>query len=104
MENPATWKTAEAVIVEAHAEWHEMTEAGAYGPSVGRHIASKLREAGLINDAGEPELGWTGLHQRFSKQVEEKVAALPFVMPCQRCGQAVQRGEPLCHLCLMASA
>jgi hypothetical protein len=37
MENPATWKRAEAMI------------------------AKRLREAGLLKDQDEPELGWEGL-------------------------------------------
>lgn len=61
MENPATWKRAELIIGDARAEWVDMDDCGAVGPSIDKYIANKLREAGLLNDQDEPEIGWDGL-------------------------------------------
>jgi hypothetical protein len=63
MENPATWKTAEVVILNAYAEWDRMQRAGAVGFSVAANIASALRREGLLKDADEPELGWEKLRE-----------------------------------------
>lgn len=61
MENPSCWKRAEKVISDAHKEWRKGRDRGAYGLSLPGTIAARLREAGIISDADEPEIGWDGL-------------------------------------------
>ena len=61
MENPSCWKRAEKVISDAHKEWHKARERGVIGLSLPGTIATRLREAGIISDAGEPAIGWDGL-------------------------------------------
>lgn len=61
MENPATWKRAEKIILDALTEHDKMTAAGAVGFSSPRFVADRLRAAGLLNDADEPEIGWEGV-------------------------------------------
>lgn len=63
MENPATWKPAEVVIMQAYEEWSRMTTAGAIGPSLPHFIADALRKAGHLNDAADPEVGWEGIRE-----------------------------------------
>lgn len=59
MENPSTWKRAELVILDALAEWDVSSKFG----SQNGYIARKLRDAGLLKDQDEPEIGWAGLRE-----------------------------------------
>jgi hypothetical protein len=57
MENPATWKRAEVIICDTLAQCTQDAAAGVIGLSRPRMIADALREAGLLDDADEPEQG-----------------------------------------------
>jgi len=61
MENPSYWKRAEKVIADAHREWKKASRGDVCGLSLPATIATRLREAGIVNDADEPALGWEGL-------------------------------------------
>ena len=63
MENPSTWKRAELVIMDAILEWEASSKFG----SKQALIARKLREAGMLKDQGEPEIGWDGLREHHDK-------------------------------------
>ena len=60
MENPATWKRAENVILEAYNEWNATNDAGRalpYRASLPSYIATCLREQGILRDEDEPAVG-----------------------------------------------
>lgn len=71
MESPASWKTAELVISETLYHHHQSMRAGVVGCSAQHLIAEALREAGLLNDADEPEVGWGP--RPATRQVDQKL-------------------------------
>jgi hypothetical protein len=58
MENPATWRPAELVVMDAYEDWAAMNSMGAIGPSLPLLICERLRDAGHLTDADEPGIGW----------------------------------------------
>lgn len=80
MENPATWKRAEKVIMDAEAQWYRWHKAGAVGLSRPAFIAHCLREAGLLHDENEPALGWEGLRRSY----EEPDTGQPGMAVCSK--------------------
>lgn len=67
MENPATWKEPEVIILNAWEDWNEAQRAGMVGPSIARVIADRLRKAGWLHDEDSPELGWVKLRELRNK-------------------------------------
>ena len=57
MENPATWKRAENVILAAYNEWLSMNEDGVTGTSMPAWVAAHLRDAGVLKDDDEAPVG-----------------------------------------------
>lgn len=68
MENPAYWKTAELVILDALEEFEYMTNRGIVGTSNVHLIADKLRESGHIKDQDEGIIGWDKLREHHNKK------------------------------------
>lgn len=64
MENPASWKEAELIVLDALEEHDEMMAAGAIGLSTPALICQRLRAAGRLADSDEPEIGWDRLRAR----------------------------------------
>jgi hypothetical protein len=65
-ENPASWKTAELLISEALDDF--AAAAPRPGASRVKVIADRLRQAGVIQDADEPEIGWDKLREYYDEQ------------------------------------
>lgn len=75
-ENPASWKRAELVILDALEDHAKMTAAGACGLSTPATIAWRLRDAGLINDQDESEIGWDKLRAHRAERRGEPAPKL----------------------------
>ena len=57
MEDPASWKRAENVILEAYNDWIKVTDAGVTGVSMPAYVATALRLADVVHDADEVPVG-----------------------------------------------
>lgn len=69
MENPASWKNAELVIMDALHAHESAMAAGMVGGSREHTIAEALRRAGLLKDSGEEEIGWEKLRQHYVEKM-----------------------------------
>jgi len=71
MENPASWKSAELLILDALEDHDRYSRMGAVGYSTPALIASRLRQAGLLRDQDEPEIGWDKLRAHRAERHTE---------------------------------
>jgi hypothetical protein len=72
MENPACWKPAELVVLDALEDHFDMLRAGACGLSQNAMICDRLRQAGYLKDADEPEIGWDKLREHRAARSQER--------------------------------
>jgi hypothetical protein len=67
-ESPACWKEAELVIQAALSDYAYDRDRGVIGSSLVFYVANALRQAGHLNDADEPYIGWERLREHQAER------------------------------------
>lgn len=72
MENPASWKPAELVVLDAYNDWMTANSLGAIGASLPSAVCEALRRDGYLVDDHQEEIGWDGLRRHHAIRRQER--------------------------------